>query len=343
MKEYRLVPVNPKTGKLVKRPRRGQPVKYAVLGPRGGLKPLSRAPVQRYYKTDYQGLNRMISGKKDFIVYEELTRKKDPQTGKFLTKLTYLKPDKKQRPSLYSGSKRRRALGIGFQKHSRAKQADQKNMIMVEPSKTPPLVLHVEGPTIRQALSDLMVLVDKKDIYDKKGRTVAGLYYNIIIRLTLPTGKVIRIPASGSLAVLRKFKAAFPEMRTQIYRAVDKAGKVKREVALRKSVGTLANLHNELSHAITQSLQRVGYRFTRTKDLKKYAAQMSREIKRLDRDARKYEKAGNEDMAERKRRSIEKVSRARKRLLTDLPKKKLIERGKYSLDIQIEFERVPVK
>lgn len=351
--KYKIVPLNPKTGKVIRKPKRGQSVQYAVQGPRGGIKKLAKVPPQAFAKKDLQGINRSISGGKEFILYEQLTRryvrdkkgrpvpttKTDPKTGKPIykrqTKITFLQPSEKQRPALYSAGKRRRALGIGFQTHSKRQQADQKNMIVVTPDVTPPMEYVVRGASVRNALSDLVLALDRDKVYDSKGGKVAGLYYNIIIKLTKPDGEIIRIPASGALPVLERFKDVFPQLATRVYRETG-------ETAFRKEVGTLTNLQQELGWAVSHSLSNVGYRFTSLKNLKKYAGQMGREVKRLAKDARQARQSGKVALAERKEESMAKVTKARNDMLNRMSGKRMIT-GEYELALQLEFETIPVK
>ena len=75
MQKYKIVAVNPVTKKILKRPKTGQDVRYFLQGPRGGIYPVTGAPIQSYSKTDIQGINKTISGKRNFILYEELTNK----------------------------------------------------------------------------------------------------------------------------------------------------------------------------------------------------------------------------------------------------------------------------
>jgi len=304
---FEVVPLKPGTRTVIKKPKTYQPVQYGIRYPSGKVYPVPKSPTQLFTKKDFNGINKALSGSREYILYEELTRRikrdskgnKIPQTiggvvqyrytpsGKRVpkyvrdTKLTFLQPEKPQKPILYAGAKRVRALDIGYQRQSPRQQADQKAMTVVKPSISPPVTLTLTGATIKESLANLHVEIEKARLYEEvKGKKtmVAGLYYNLLIKITRPDGSVFTIPAAGAFYNRPNRRPVIPGNRTV---PLDK-GNVKRmskkaqkelgigELALSKQVITLANLHREMAWTIRQLIQRHGYRFTSLVKLKQY-------------------------------------------------------------------------
>ena len=364
MPKYRIVPTDPRTGKLVKSPKTYQKIRYALQGPRGGIKRIKDAPIQGFTKKDYQGINRTISGTSNFIIYEQLTNRhmRKMVKGKIVKvqkvdasgnpvfrtnakgkkvpvyyqekKFTFYRKEYPQRPVLYEKTKRQRELDIGFKKLSPRQQADQKLMKVVKPDTGKVIRYEVQGDTIREAMSNLMLNIDKREIYGPDGKKTAGLFYNIVTRITTPEGRVIRIPASGALATLRPFQDIFPEMMTKTYIPGTPP-------AFRKEVRTLANINREVALSVSHSIAKVGYRFTKVKDLRKYAGEMSSNANRLLNESKEAKATGKEKLAEKKMKSYNRVIKARDTMLKEKMDKKYLSRGKYKVEIFIEFETVP--
>lgn len=357
---YSIIATDPVTGKVITSPATYDRVRYALLSPKGKILPIAEAPVQLFTKTDFAGMNRSLSGSRNYIVYEELTRRiqrdehgrkvprKDKQgntlyrfqpSGRKVPiyyrekKFTFFRKERPQRPVLYDRSRRQRELDIGFKTLSPRQQADQKAMLMAKPDDGKTYVYHMEGVSVRDAMSNLVLNIDKQDIYGPAGRKVAGLFYSVVTYITDPEGNQTRIPTSGALSVMSKFSDIFPDLMSIA---------TSDGPAFMKQVRTLANLNRELSYSVSASMARVGYRFTTMRNLKTYAAQMNRNAKRLYREAKAHKAKGHEKQAEKKFKSAERVQLARARMLKEKAKTRLAS-GRYKVRLHLTFRTVPVR
>lgn len=364
MSKYTIVPTDPKTGKLIRSPKTYQPVRYALQGPRGGLKKIQDAPVQQFTKKDFIGINKTIAQSGSYVIYEQLTprhmrdasgNKVQKVDGKgnlvFRTtkagrkvpeyyqekKITFFRKDFEQRPVLYKGAKRQREMDIGFKKLSPRQQADQQAAVFVKPDTGTRLTYTLTGESVRDALSNLVLDIDKREIYGPTGKKTAGLYYNIVTYITDPEGKTIRIPASGALATLQAFKDVFPDMMTKSYPGEQGLP------AFRKEVRTLANINREMAWAVSNSITKVGYRFTSLKNLKGYAAQMNRNASKLEKEGKKLIASGQQKAGEKKLKGAKNIRESRATMIKDKSGKKMLRKGQYVVKIIVDFETVPVK
>ncbi len=72
---YSVVPIDPVTKKELKQVYARQPVKYALKGPRGGLKPFQNIDTQLFNKKDLLSFNREVNKNgKNFTLFEQYTK-----------------------------------------------------------------------------------------------------------------------------------------------------------------------------------------------------------------------------------------------------------------------------
>lgn len=359
---YSIVATDPKTGREVKNPKTYQNIRFALKTPAGRIAKIKDAPVQAFAKIDLLGLNKTISGSQRYIVYEQLTNRhmvdkngekiakvdrkgniiyRSTKSGKKVPvyyrekKFTFFRKTKEQRPVLYNKTKRQRELEIGFKKLSPRQQADQKIATFVKPNEGLRLSYTITGESVREAMSNLILDIDKRDVYGKDGKKIAGLYYNIVTYITDPKGDTIRIPSSGSIASMEKFKDVFPSLMFRTY--PDEPAP-----AFSKEVRTLANINREIAWTVSSSLSRVGYVFTAPKDLNIYGDQMSANAADMRAKAHALLKSGKKNEAKKKFESEKRILEARKKMFREKKNKKFLERGKYEVKIIIDFETIPV-
>jgi hypothetical protein len=356
-KTYRIVPTDPKTGKLITSPKSRQLIKFALIGPRGGIKRISDAPIQPFTKKDFLGLNRTIASGKNYIIYEQLTNRyardkngkpipRKDKDGKILLspvtkkpvyflekKFTFFNKKAEQRPVLYAGTKRQRELDIGFKKLSPRQQADQKAAVFVKPDTGIKLTYTLTGNSVRDALSNLILDIDKRKIYGTKGNKVAGLYYNIVTYITSPDGKTIRIPASGSIATMEKFRAIFPDLMLKFSPG--------EQPAIAKEVKTLANINREIAFVVSNSMSTMGYSFTAPHDLDTYSQEMLANQNKMRSEAMLAKELGQIKLAEKKMKSVKRIDEARRNMLKQKKGKIYLDPGQYTVKIVIDFETIP--
>lgn len=273
MPKSRVVPINIKTGKPYKgQPRKKTNVQYAVIGPRGGIKLLRKEP-QEFFKSDLVGLNKSVenTGGKNFIVYEQITRKvigkKEDGSPKRGTKITFAQPRRKQKPFLYIKGKAQRSLDVGFKQGNYQKARQMRKLLIAEPNRANPIDLVLKGKTIKQALNGLQVNLDIANML-KQGQ---GLYYSVIIKVIAPNGEVSTIPVNASHRVdgFDKFPGDHSYMILP--------GESKRSIAMRNAIhtqddkGLIADLQSKMSTSIRYALKSGGFRFTSLRVLKQYA------------------------------------------------------------------------
>ncbi len=270
---YRIVPINPKSGRVIKRPRKDQPVIFSLLGPRGGIKKLSKHS-QPYLKKDLKGLLQQVEKTKggNFVAYEQLTKKKFTQSdykqrqarkkdiGLYKTKLTGPQPANSQRPMFYVKGTPRRALDLGFKRGNKIKSSERKPQIVAKAgtpereAKTRSFYLY--GSTIKEALGRLQL--------DTMLRAIKGkiLYYTMKLRVYEPKRgggwkKPVDIPASGSIIPGRDPFVG--------HMVID--GKL--EPAKREQIPIIANMKTQIAKTIRYSLKDSGYKFTSLVTIKK--------------------------------------------------------------------------
>lgn len=290
MKKVSVVVINLKTGKPYKGiPRKKTNVQYAIQGPRGGLKLLRKEP-QEFFKSDLDGLNQAIqnTGGKNFIVYEQKTRKNSKEfkkdgTPKKLTKITFAQPRRSQKPVLYVRGSRQRDLDLGFKQGNYKRARTMRKLIIAKPNVYKPYHIILKGKTIKQALDGLQVDVDVQRML----KNHLGLYYSVIVKITTPSGEIIRVPANGSH--LKKLLESIPITAGNENVDLDRSGNriildnhlalpnEPRALAYKEAVhvdgsGIVANLQAKLSTSIRYAIKSVGYRFTSLKVLQQYAA-----------------------------------------------------------------------
>lgn len=270
--KYKVVPLNPKTGKEIKRPKRGQPVIFAVKGPKGGLSKLQKEP-QKYYVTDRDSLTRQISNTKDrnFIVYQQLTNEKDKKTKQRKVKITGANPRRKQRGLLFVKGKRKRHLDMAYKTGNVTKSHEQEPLKVgkVHPwsqNAQKPLEIILKGDTIKDALAGLHVNLSMTDFV----RPDMFLYYTARIKITDPEGKVLEIPVNGSY-ISKGFDS-------KGYLFID--NKIK--AAMTNKVEVVANLTSNIAHSIRIALKEQGLRFTSLVKLQQIEKKEIRRIKTLD-------------------------------------------------------------
>lgn len=291
---YKVVPVNPRTGKVIKKPRKGQQVIFNLQGPRGGLKKLSKHS-QPYLKKDQQGLSAQAENTKggNFVAYEQLTKSKftkadvkarqalRKEIGIYKTKITGPQPANKQRPMFYVRGKQRRALDLGFKKGNKISKFERRPQIVVSAgnseriAKTKSFFLY--GATIKEALGRLQLDTMLKQI---KGKL---LYYTMKLRIYEPKKgggwhRPIDIPASGSIIPgQNKYSGNM---------VID--GKFHE--AFRDEIPVLANMKTQIAKTIRYALKDSGYKFTSLRTLQKISNSNEHRIENwVDEEERRIE------------------------------------------------------
>ena len=100
-----------------------------------------------------------------------------------------------------------------------------------------------------------------------------GLYYTIILKITTPTGEVIKIPVNSSYRV-----DGFPDF-PEDHSYMILPGEKDRSIGMRNVVhspdqyGLVADLQNKMATSIRYAIKSAGYRFTSLKVLEKYKKQ----------------------------------------------------------------------
>ena len=288
---YKVVPVNPRTGNIIKRPRRKQSVVYDVIGPRGGRSRLYDVS-QEFYQKDIDSLNSLISrtSGKNFVVYEQLLRKKDPKTKKRLIKITGPNTRRKQRPVLFTKGKIKRNLDIGFKKGHSKRKLPPLPIKLLKPNVQKPFELNLVGPTIKRALSHLQVNMSMKDFV--VGNFQRILYFTCLVRIVTPKGEVIKIPVNDSY---------IPQGFSRKSNILTNYGtpQQKLEPAMQQPVEKISNIIDKMAYSIRRAILQTGYSFTSMVTLNKFVRQEEKIIKKLVRED--YP----EDFIERKRNGVD--------------------------------------
>lgn len=246
----RLVAVSPRTGKVVKRPRGGAVVHYALAGKRGGLRMLTKAP-QAFLKSDFESINKvLLASPKDFVLFEQLTARnlKDAEgrtmyrtrdgepvldaRGRRIplkeVKITGKARTGKQRPVIYKVGRRveTRVQDFAYRSLSPRQRVDLRLAKLI-PLETRPKAyseeIHVKGATIFDTVKNVKPALSGKDF---KKKNLAGVMVEGVVRVRSPRGEQL---------------AAVP---------------------FSTRVNALWNFSQLVSKEIRHALARVGYRFT---------------------------------------------------------------------------------
>lgn len=313
--KYSVVPVSPKTGRIVKSPRKGQKVVFAVKGPRGGLSVIRKEP-QKFFKTDLKSLNKIVSDskKKNFVVYEQKMRTLDrdkegniqyrtDSRGKehkvYETKITGAKPRAKTKPLLYSSGKKVRQLDLAYRKGNYQKQKYIRDLVLIKPNAR----IHeqvLKGRTIKDALSNIQLDLTTKR---KKG---FGVYYNIFVTIDTPEGERIKVPVNSSFR-----DGEFERSNRFPVKGQD-------ELFGRSEVKLLENLTNDMSKSIRYAFKNTGdgYTFTSLAVLEQIESRKKKEyaeaIADLENEKAKLNRAidmGDEELIEKFEKSVENKDR----------------------------------
>lgn len=303
---YSIVPINPRSGKIVKRPVRGQYVQVAIRGPRGGLKLLRDDP-QKYFFTDFKGLNKQIADIKggNFVVYQQRTRRIKRVDGKkkyykgsdgtikpdYESKVTFAQPRRLQTPVLYVKGKKKRELDIGYKTGNYQKLRAQRKILLVKPNQRETVKIHLQGRTIKEALLNLQLDVNLKQL--KKTALRRGLFYTVMMKIITPDGEVIKIPVNGS------WKYDGFSQKEFSYLNVDG----KRQRAVTQKIDRVSNLISRMSTSIRKALKDVGYRFTSLAELKKIEKRAQVDINRMKK------RGATEEQISKKEQAFENISR----------------------------------
>lgn len=332
---YSVVAVSAKTGKEIKRPRKGQKVMYAVKGPKGGLNVIRKEP-QKFFKTDFAGLNKSVAGttKKNFVVYEQKLRtlkrdakgkpqyrvdKKGVKHKMYETKITFAKPKSRQKPLLYAGGKMLRALDLGYKKGNYQKAKYLRELTLIKPN----TVVHeqvLKGRTLKEAISNIQIDVNMASV-KKHG---FGLYYNVFMVIHTPSGEDIKVPVQGS----------FRDNEFQGVNYINVKG--ERERFGRSELRILANLHSQMSKSMRYALKNAGdgYTFTSLAMLDQIKDRQMRQIE-------KAEKAGNTELADKLTSSLGGLyfgyGERTNYFVNDKTKLTLLRNG-YSVTLYVKFE-----
>lgn len=287
---YAIVPISVRTGRISTRPRRGSQVLVGVRGPKGGVKLLSKQ-AQNYYKSDFIGLNRAIEKTtlRNFVVYEQRTNKnlKDKKGKNVLlksgktkkqVKITFAKPQSRQKPRLYLNGNYVRDLDFGYKTGNYKRFFERRKFEVTKINQTKPVVMSLKGPTIKSALRYLQIAVKTADIF--KQALKRGLYYNVFIKIKEPGKPVVNIPAFGSYGPEQDIYSydGFKDVEKFVsYMLIDG----KRRPVLTQQLQTLANMYSKIAYSIRRALKDVGYRFTTLATLDKIEAFEKKQIKIL--------------------------------------------------------------
>lgn len=261
------MPISARTGKVVKYPKKGQDILYAIRGVRGGLK-LLRKESQAYYKTDLKGLNRAVAHaeKNNFIIYEQKLRtlkrdskgkiqyKKDTEEKLYKTKITFAKPKANTKPLLYAHGKKLRALDLAFRKGNYKKQQYLRSLTLIKPN----TAIHEQvltGRTLVSALSNIQV-----DFKRSKRTKGFGLYYNIFVLIQTPNGERVKVPANGSFYDKDYHNLYSDKYYFETFQELKVRG--KDELFAIKEAGLLENLTAEMGKAIRYALKNTGDGYT---------------------------------------------------------------------------------
>ena len=291
---YSVVPVNPKTGNIIKRPRKGQQVIFYARGPRGGMRKLSKHS-QAFMEKDRAGVEAQIKHTTggNFTLYQQYTKERfkpedvksrqarHKDVGNLKTKLTGPQPRNKQRPMFYVRGRQRRAIDLGFKKGHKVKPQERRPQIVASAgtldriAKTKSFFLY--GETIKDALGRLQLDTILRNI---KGKL---LYYNLKMRVYEPKRggghkQPVDIPAAGAI---------IPGQEKYIGNMIVDGKMVD---AMRGQISILANMKTQIAGSIRQALLQNGYMFTKKTKLKKLYNEATRNIKKLEKGQAPQEK-----------------------------------------------------
>lgn len=267
----RVVALSLRTGKPVQRPKAGALVHYAYVGPRGGIRRITRFP-QTFTKTDLKTMDRII-GKSEggqFVLYEALTRRnKRDKHGKVLYRERDGKPvlDARGRriplkeTKITAVSKAARSRPVVFKVGRRVQQAIQDHAFraltprekvdlklarivkLTKPDGAFTKEMHVTGRTIFDTIKNLRPDVSKSELVR---RGLSGLMVQGVVRVRNPKGGLV---------------AALP------FSVV---------------VNALWNFPQLIAKEVRHSLAQVGYRFTSLAELTRLQDKADAENKSVD-------------------------------------------------------------
>jgi len=299
---YKIVPINPKTGKEIKRPRQFQEVFLALKGPKGGLKKIS-VDTQKYFKGDFERLNKTVKKSEggNVILYNEKTiqirrdkngeklyqtetvirtvKKKKKKVRQFKLdadgkktplyklKVTTARRSRLQKPVLYIKGKAKRDLDIGFKRGHKRIAVSKERLFLAKPNVVKPIAISVKGPTIKFALEQLQLNAQIKDIKNAN----SGLYFSIVISIKNPQGEITRIPISDSWFPRPRGKS---ENNSPIDGFLNDTVSYmpipgyKRYPAMKQKLQTVSNLHSKIAFSVRRALMTHGYKFTTMATLK---------------------------------------------------------------------------
>lgn len=338
--QYTVIPLSAKTGKPVRKPKKGQKVIYGVRGPRGGITVIRKEP-QKFYKTDLEGLNKVVSStkKKNFIVYEQKTRQpKRDKEGKIMyrtdaegvehklyeTKITFARPTRKQKPLLYGGGKKLRDLDLGFKTGNYESVKKMRSLTLIKPN-APVYEQILKGRTLKQAVSNIQINVNMAKVR-KEG---FAIYYNVFMKIFTPTGELIKVPpVAGSFRDSDTGDSFFDGSN---FIPLKKGGNT--EMFGRNEIPLLANLHSKMSRSLRYALKNIGYTFSSLAVLDQIA-------RRNDVLGRKLEKRGDEKGADKAFGSSRGLffGHNRKKYFVDKKTKLTLIKGKYKVILYVKFE-----
>lgn len=225
------VALSPKTGKPIKRPRPGALVHYAYVGPRGGIKRLTKY-AQSYSQNDLKSIQRLAAKTEGgtFALYEQLTtRNKRDKNGKVLhrmrdgklvldsrgrpiplkeTKLTAIPRAGKQRPVMFRLGRRVQHVvqDHAFRALTPREKVDLKLARMVKLTKADGVFtkeMHVTGKTIFDTVKNLRPDVTAPEL---KKRGLVGLMVEGRVRIKSTKGETLAaIPFSVRVNALWNF------------------------------------------------------------------------------------------------------------------------------------------
>jgi hypothetical protein len=340
--KYTLVPISTRTGKPLKKVRTGQMVNLAIVGPKGGMYDLKRAP-QEYFKTDFEKINQILATQEKpvFELYEQKQKKikRDPETGKKLyqtnkngtyrldkndkkipiyeTKLTAPDPRRRQKPLLFKNNKIVRPLDIGHKTGNKFSQIKElQTLKLLRPNKKI-MEQVLQGKTLKEAVSNIRADIDMKHVR-KFGLAV---YYNVFCVIETPAGDRVKIPVSG----------AFRHQELGYQKTDPFTVDGKQEIFGKTEINIISNLQSKIAHSIRIMIKNAGYAFTSLRTLETIEKQMERDAK----------KAKNPDEKEKILSSIKGLYFGNKKRNFIDEKTKLTSTSNHKITLYVNLEQLP--
>lgn len=263
--------MHPETGKEIKAPKRGQPIRFGMKSPKGKITVIQTEEVQKFSKAELNLIRKELKGTdpEKFVLYEEYTHeiKRDSRGRKLYRKrfdartqeeydvldeqgrkiplkrvrLTGGKLGKPQRPVLYEKGKFVRAMDIGHRLHSRREMVDNRLLTVFKADAEWSDEYFLQGETIRETLKNMTTNISLKDW---KLQEIERINFQV----------VVKIRGYDPIAVFGS---------TVVEEGVLNLGQVKdKTIKYGDKSFILANFSNDVARSIRYRLADHGLRFT---------------------------------------------------------------------------------